>query len=181
MSIGHIVYVLFPSVRDLQMPHRLAKGAATALEARLGYPVLVASSTPECGIDQLPALRREVDDVLDVQSGHPNAHGVATARDVYAELLLRRLGAEITSDDRNQHPGVRILLEHDSAHGTAYRETLCAYFAALGDIGVAAGALRLHPNTVRYRIRRAEDLFGLKLDDADETLVIWLAIRVAQN
>jgi DNA-binding PucR family transcriptional regulator len=35
----------------------------------------------------------------------------------------------------------------------------------------------VHPNTVRYRLRRAAELFHLDLDDPDEVLTLWLALR----
>jgi DNA-binding PucR family transcriptional regulator len=39
----------------------------------------------------------------------------------------------------------------------------------------------MHANTVRYRLRRAVELFGLDLDDADQMLVLWLSLRAAQG
>ncbi len=32
---------------------------------------------------------------------------------------------------------------------------------ALGEVRVAADALHIHPNTLRYRVRRAEQLTGI--------------------
>lgn len=178
VSVGQIVYVLFPSIRDPQMPRRLAKGAAAAIEARLDHRVLAAISSEAIGADQVVTLRREIDDVLDILAGRPELPTVASSRDVHAQLLLRRLVADVL-DQSNRHPGVQTLLEHDAAHNTTYRETLAAYFAALGDVGKAAHALKVHPNTVRYRVRRSEELFGLRLDDPDDTLVAWLTLRLS--
>jgi DNA-binding PucR family transcriptional regulator len=53
-----------------------------------------------------------------------------------------------------------------------------AYLGTMGDISRTATQLTLHENTVRYRIRRAEELFGLDLADADTTLATWLQLRL---
>jgi DNA-binding PucR family transcriptional regulator len=37
----------------------------------------------------------------------------------------------------------------------------------------------VHPNTCRYRLARAEQLFGLALADPDERLLLWLQLRLA--
>ena len=69
------------------------------------------------------------------------------------------------------------LIEHDLRHGTMYAQTLRAYFDAYGDVRRAADAIKIHPNTFRYRIRRVAELSGLDLDNADERLVAELQLR----
>ena len=44
-------------------------------------------------------------------------------------------------------------------------------------LGAAAGALHVHPNTVRYRIRRVEKLMATSLDDPDVRLLLALSLR----
>ncbi|MGV9249561.1 PucR family transcriptional regulator [Streptomyces sp. NPDC003710] len=44
-------------------------------------------------------------------------------------------------------------------------ETLEHWFAAAGSVAVAAESLFVHPNTVRYRLRRIEELTGRSLSD----------------
>ena len=42
-------------------------------------------------------------------------------------------------------------------------QTLQTHLDSFGDVGAAAGALHVHPNTVRYRIRRVEKLMATSL------------------
>jgi DNA-binding PucR family transcriptional regulator len=49
----------------------------------------------------------------------------------------------------------------------------------MGDYARTAAALNVHENTVRYRIRRAQDLYGIAFDDPDTVLVTWLQLRLA--
>jgi hypothetical protein len=135
-----------------------------------------------------------VDEVLTALTEHESAPSVASAADVHAALVLRRLsrgwlfrevggpgaGAPAAGGSHAvRSTGVQALLEHDVSKGSCYRETLCAYFAAMGDVGEAAAALEVHPNTLRYRLRRAEQLFSLRLDQADDRLVTWLELRLS--
>ena len=39
----------------------------------------------------------------------------------------------------------------------------------------------MHENTLRYRIRRIEELFDLDLADPDVRLVAWLQLRLARG
>ncbi|SEL87881.1 PucR family transcriptional regulator [Streptacidiphilus jiangxiensis] len=56
--------------------------------------------------------------------------------------------------------------------------TLGAYLDARGSLKAAATRLRLHPNTVGYRIRRITTRLGADLDDPDTSFALQLACRV---
>ena len=51
-------------------------------------------------------------------------------------------------------------------------QTMRAFIEASGNVAAVATALDLHTNTVRYRVRRLEEISGLYLDDPDHRLVI---------
>lgn len=50
-----------------------------------------------------------------------------------------------------------------------------------GDVGAAATRLQVHANTLRYRLRRAQERFGLDLEDPDVRLSMWLQLRLEQH
>lgn len=181
-EFGSVVYILAPALRSLESAHRLATSAAAAVEARLGPPVQVAISSLGESAGQIPQMRREVDEIITVQNSS-NSGGavpsVATVDDVHSAVVLSRLEHSLAHDRDLINSGVRALLECDTRSGSRYRESLCAYFAATGDVSAAARTLNIHPNTLRYRIKRAVKLFGLRLDEEDEQLVLWLQLRLA--
>ena len=72
------------------------------------------------------------------------------------------------------------LLRADETGGTPYAETVLTYLGTMGDIARTAAAMNVHENTVRYRIRRAEEVYGLDLADPDRVLVTWLQLRLAK-
>ncbi|WP_411732586.1 helix-turn-helix domain-containing protein [Paeniglutamicibacter sp.] len=181
---GSMVYVLVPAIGSEQAAMRLASGAATALAARLGFQVDVAVSSVEGSSLGLAELRKELEDVVRVMESpgpHQGAGRVVGTKEVNAALVLNQLARVLRARPRLVHPGVRELLENDAAAGTEYRASLCAYFAATGDVAAAARRLNVHPNTLRYRIKRATELFGLDFSTGDEQLALWVQLRVATN
>ena len=55
--------------------------------------------------------------------------------------------------------------------------TLSVYLDSFGDVAAAAEALHVHPNTVRYRVRRIEQVLGSSLADPDVRLLLALSLR----
>ncbi len=58
-------------------------------------------------------------------------------------------------------------------------ETLLAWLSHQGDITHAAEDLYVHPQTVRYRLRKLRELYGRALDDPDARFELELALRAA--
>jgi DNA-binding PucR family transcriptional regulator len=95
------------------------------------------------------------------------------------ELGLTGLLAGL-SDDRlvefvNRHLGA--LVEHDKTRGGSLIPTLKAYLEA-GEQQAAARRLRVHPNTLRYRLDRIREISEVELDDAETRLNLAVALRV---
>ncbi|MFC8228267.1 PucR family transcriptional regulator [Streptomyces sp. NPDC057287] len=73
---------------------------------------------------------------------------------------------------------VHELIRADLAAGGDLVRSLAAYLETPGDVPGAARRLVLHPNTLRYRLRRVRERFGVDLDDPDTRLVLALAVRL---
>lgn len=68
--------------------------------------------------------------------------------------------------------------EHDRARRTAYAASVLAWLDATGNVAEAAQRLTVHPNTLKYRLRRAHELFGLDLGRPDVRLSCWMQLRL---
>ncbi|AWN30348.1 hypothetical protein DKG71_33130 [Streptomyces sp. NEAU-S7GS2] len=68
---------------------------------------------------------------------------------------------------------------HDRTRRTAYAASVVAWLDAAGNVGEAAQRLTVHPNTLKYRLRRAHELFGIDLGHPDVRLSCWLQLRLA--
>jgi DNA-binding PucR family transcriptional regulator len=73
------------------------------------------------------------------------------------------------------------MFAYDSEHGSDFGISIAAWLDAIGDVKAAATKLGVHMNTLRYRLRRAADLFSLDLGDPDERLAIWLQLRTPKS
>lgn len=61
--------------------------------------------------------------------------------------------------------------------GGRIEETLRAYLASSGSLAQLAARLGIHTNTVRYRLRRAEEVLGAKLNDPATLARLYLAFE----
>ncbi|MEU6284273.1 helix-turn-helix domain-containing protein [Streptomyces sp. NPDC047028] len=48
----------------------------------------------------------------------------------------------------------------------------------MGNVGRAARRLTVHQNTLKYRLRRTQELFGLDLEHPDDRLSCWPQLRI---
>ena len=77
-------------------------------------------------------------------------------------------------------PKYLTVLDYDRRNGTEYTATMNAYLEACRDLVKTAEALYLHRNTVSYRIRRINELFGIDLEDKDTFFSFLLTMRILQ-
>jgi purine catabolism regulator len=56
-------------------------------------------------------------------------------------------------------------------------ETVQAYLANRRDVAATGAQLYLHPNTIRYRLGKIEDLIGRGLDDSDVVVAVHVALK----
>ena len=72
---------------------------------------------------------------------------------------------------------LRPLREHDLTARGDLEASLYAWLSHHGQWDAAAADLGVHRHTLRYRMRRVEELLGRSLDDADVRMELWLALR----
>ncbi|WP_197420293.1 PucR family transcriptional regulator, partial [Mycobacterium sp. NAZ190054] len=175
-AAGDRVYVLFPKLRAAVALTSWAHGVVSALRRELGLE-LRAVTAPLAGLAAAADARAEVDRVFDSADRHPRAIGPVTSLDeARTTVLLDEIVSHVASQPRLVDPRVRRLRTDDPLMAS----TLQAYLDGFGDIAAVAARLHVHPNTVRYRIRRVEELLSTSLDDPDERLVLALGLRATE-
>ncbi|MEV4249966.1 helix-turn-helix domain-containing protein [Streptosporangium canum] len=179
-TVGRTVYVLLPNDPPATC-RRLAEQAAVALSRTLNAPVRGALSRPTYDPGALPLLRTDVDDILRVTTADPAGPAVASLRDTHTRVVLAHLADELARHPELRHPGIDAMVEHDRTRRTDYVMSITAWLDAVGNVGEAARRLTVHPNTLKYRLRRARDLFGIDLDHPDDRLSCWLQLRLQQE
>ncbi|MEU9701034.1 helix-turn-helix domain-containing protein [Streptomyces sp. NPDC047981] len=172
------VYVLLPAMGQ-GAGRRFADAALATVRRAVGDGVCAAVTRPYADLGNPAVLRREADGVLRATARSGPNGPAATAEDVRHRILLDRLGDELERDPWLRLSAVDDLVAHDETQGTEYARTATAWLDAVGDVASAAARLQVHPNTLRHRLRRIRELFGVDLDDPDVRLVAWIELRRA--
>lgn len=125
----------------------------------------------------------------DIASSYSEARrAVATAERMgpgrvilFAELGIQRLllrFPDVTDLRAFADDVIGRLVQEDATAGTDYMATLSVYFTELGSPSRAAKRLHVHPNTVAYRLRRVEEITGLRLDLQRDRLMVEMAVEI---
>jgi purine catabolism regulator len=99
----------------------------------------------------------------------------------FADLGLHRLLVAMTQHTELEdffRQSVGPLVAYDERTGAGLMETLDAFFHCHGSPTDTAQRLHLHRNTILYRLRRIEEIGGLRLDDPATRLNLHLCLRI---
>jgi GAF domain-containing protein len=121
---------------------------------------------------------REARDAATIASALLRDGGAIAYSQVGAYRYLVQIGADDAPRDR-MRAAVDLLIEYDRRRRTALLDTLERYLSERRSVIESARALYIHPNTLRQRLGRIEDLTGLRLDE-DDLLSLELAIKLAR-
>jgi len=177
-SDGSRVYVLLPPTATTRPVTSWVRGTIGALRTELGIELRAAIAAPVAGLAGVAAARTEVDRVLDSAERHPVSIGQVTSlAEARTTVLLDEIVTAVAAEKRLVDPRIRDLHARDPA----LAETLRVYLDSVGDVGAAAQALQVHPNTVRYRVRRIEKLLTTSLADPEARLLFSLALRALKR
>jgi len=72
------------------------------------------------------------------------------------------------------------LAEYDERHGSQLLDTLEAFLATNGNLSQAARRLIVHVNTLKYRLRKIQEITGRSFEDADSRMDAQLALRIVR-
>jgi DNA-binding PucR family transcriptional regulator len=155
-------------VRDPDGPGRRAEleRACSGRAAALGPagPLDRARSSWDRARSALAAIRAQaLPAELCVVEEHLTQLAFFEARDPLRELRARRLAPleSLTPAARDR-----------------MTETLKAYLDHRGNAPAMAESLHVHPQTVRYRLKKLRDLFGEALDDPDARFELETSLRI---
>src|SRR5262245_56903147 len=70
---------------------------------------------------------------------------------------------------------------HEHEHKSEYLTTLACYFRENNSPQRASRILHVHPNTVAYRVKRIEEITGLRLDNYSDRLIATVALEILDS
>lgn len=144
-------------------------------EWKPGFTVSVGFSAAVAAPTGVETAHREVRAVLDTLARFKRWAQVVAVPEVGLTGLLAGVSDDRLVEFVKRHLGA--LADHDRARGSHLVPTLKAYLES-GEQQAAARRLRIHPNTLRYRLDRIREVSGVELDDADTRLNLAVALRV---
>lgn len=178
--IGQVVYAVISPLEDGDDdgsgPWRLM--ADFVDYADHGGSFLVAVGRPARGAIGLVRSRADADKALEVLRRRDGGPRVVRFSDVQTESLLLRLSDLLAEDEELVLGPIEELVAYDERHHAGLLDTLVAYLDTFGDIGAAAAAVHVHPNTFRYRLRRLASVSGIDLSDPDARFSAMLRLRL---
>lgn len=100
----------------------------------------------------------------------------------FEDLGIIRLLSHVSLDQLDDYYKEQLaaILEHDEKNATNYLEILQVYFQQNGDLNLMAEKLFMHPNTVRYRLRKLEELLDTDLQKIESRVSLSIACKIAR-
>lgn len=151
-----------------------ATAALTELSADTADSLFTGLSDPHELATRLPFAASEAREV----AAHSRAAGerVGTVSKLRTQLFLSMCRSQLDLDDRLLLPEVRELLNAGEASAQAI-ETLECWLAEAGNIARTAKRLRVHEQTVRYRLRKLRERVPFDSAGPDYLLTLWAQLR----
>jgi DNA-binding PucR family transcriptional regulator len=179
VAIGQTIYALVPMDDDkTDGIFRLSRELIDRAKASLKIDMRAGVGSVVVGLREVIRSRADADQVLRVLNRTDSPARLAGIDDVRAEAMLLELGDLVKDRPHLLIGEIDRVREHDEKHGSDYVQTLIAYFDAFGDVPTAARTLDVHPNTLRYRLRRVSEFAGIELSDPHQRLAAELQLRL---
>ncbi|GAP53972.1 transcriptional activator AdeR [Arthrobacter sp. Hiyo6] len=175
-AIGLEIAMILPDLDLVKSPpaiRRLINVIVRDARVHLHCQVQAAVGPVVERLDQLPGTLEHVRSVLTVLESNPSIQ-VASYRDVETTVLTRELFDLLGTRTCLRHEGISLLCTRHPEFAT----TLLTYLDLFGDVNRCAEELAIHRNTVHYRLRRACEVAGIDLNEADQRLLAHLQIRL---
>jgi purine catabolism regulator len=166
-----------------------APGSEREIEAAIDRAVGSAGSTllpngatfavsgPVDSLAALPAIYEEASNAVRIRMHLGGPAGCFRMRSLGVSRFLLR-----AADSRELAELCRStlapVLERDRTHRAQLLRTYCAYLEESGGLQRTAKALGVHVHTVQHRLRRLQELSGLRLSDPGERLTLEMVSRV---
>ena len=186
--LGEEIVVLLPAAGDPAADDIASPAHLFAAQIRGVLPVLesdrsrvrltVGVSAPADGVTALSGALHEAGSARRLAALRGTAAiSVVTSDEVAShELLLATVPPSVQQSFRERLLGP--LLAYDDRHRAELLPTLREFLACSGSWNACAAKMYVHVNTVRYRIRRIEELTGRDLSCLDDQVNFFLALRI---
>ncbi|MER7541703.1 helix-turn-helix domain-containing protein [Spirillospora sp. NPDC127506] len=146
-------------------------------EVRAHDPGLYAAAGgPAHSPADLPRSRSEAAEVGALVASGRLPPGLVLLEDVWDAVVVERARRAVGAGAGLLGGPLPALKAHDETHGTAFLPTLAAWLDHYGDTKGTAQALGVHPNTLRYRLRRMAEVAPVDVSSPRVRLALRLQL-----
>ncbi|HEX5540261.1 MAG TPA: helix-turn-helix domain-containing protein [Micromonospora sp.] len=135
-----------------------------------------ASGSLAHNLADLPKSSAEAAELLALHAVSRRAAPLLRFEDAWADVVVHRAATAVPRDELLIGGPLPDLVAHDRRHGTDYVTTLAAWLEQQGDPRKAARQLHVHPNTLRYRLRRLAEIVHLDIESPRARLALQLQL-----
>lgn len=118
------------------------------------------------------------------RSGVKGPNGVSGSVSAFGDLGILRLLLQVPELAELRSFAADVLGKlsmHEHEHKSEYLTTLACYFRENNSPQRASRILHVHPNTVAYRVKRIEEITGLRLDNYSDRLIAQVALEILDS
>jgi hypothetical protein len=145
-------------------------------QALVGEEEPLVAAGPPVPLGELARSRTLAEEMLNLLRTGLIAGPLVSHEDAWQVLVLHRSATGALGAGATEFGPLAVLRAQDEQTGTSYVDTLYEWLRHPGDPRAASKALRIHPNTLRYRMGKLVDLAGVDLDDPDTRLALLVQL-----
>jgi DNA-binding PucR family transcriptional regulator len=153
----------------------IIRNLSAKVGAALGEMPIVVETDPCRTPADYAAAWRECGRIRDLARRFGRS-GVVRAQD-FGPFSVLMSAVDVAEMHAFVHRLIGAVAHHDTAHGTAYLETLATFLDHGCRSQPCADTLGLHVTTLRYRLARLKDLFAVETDTPDKRFALQLALQ----
>ncbi|MBP2656734.1 MAG: transcriptional regulator, CdaR [Firmicutes bacterium] len=100
----------------------------------------------------------------------------------FGDLGIIRLLSHVSLDQLDEYyqEQLAVIIEYDEKDNMNFLEILQMYFQQNGDLNITAEKLFMHPNTLRYRLKKIEELLDVDLQKLEIRINLSVACKIAK-
>jgi hypothetical protein len=178
--VGSVAYALIPTTRTAVAAEQRAVEMAGEFLDRIGtrHRLIIGVGPVANSPSEFVRSRIAAERVLRVLRSDAGGSRAAKLADVHVDALLMELRDIAAARNDGMSGPIAALADYDARHRTDLVGTLTAWFDAFGDTAAAAAAIAVHPNTLRYRLRRISEVSAVDLEDPNNRLGMMLQLKL---
>jgi PucR C-terminal helix-turn-helix domain len=149
-------------------------------QALTGEEGPLVAAGPPAPVTELAGSRTVAEEMLNLLRTGLITGPVVSHEEAWTVLALHRAATGALAARATEFGPLAVLTAHDERSGTSYVDTLYEWLRHPGDPRAASKALRIHPNTLRYRMTKLAELVDLDLDAPDTRLALLVQLAAVR-